>query len=89
MELALAAECWHWVLHFRSLEKYTPRSFSVLISSSVSLEPVSADIMVSLEEVQKPFSTIVIYHFSRIPNYSDMSLKSSNYVNKNHDIKSK
>ncbi|RMZ98655.1 hypothetical protein BpHYR1_033254, partial [Brachionus plicatilis] len=53
MELALAAECWQWVLHFRSLERYTPRSFSVLISSSVSLEPVSADIMVSLEEVQK------------------------------------
>jgi len=22
----LAAKCWHWVLHFRSLEKYTPRS---------------------------------------------------------------
>ncbi|RNA12998.1 hypothetical protein BpHYR1_012416 [Brachionus plicatilis] len=53
MELALAAECWQWVLNFRSLEKYTLRSFSVLISSSVSLEPVSADIMVSLEEVQK------------------------------------
>jgi len=43
------------VLHFRSLEKYTPRSFSVLISSSVSLEPVSADIMVNLREVQKLF----------------------------------
>ncbi|RNA02766.1 hypothetical protein BpHYR1_007343 [Brachionus plicatilis] len=39
-----------------------------------------------------PFSTIVTCHYSRIPNYSDMSLKSSNYksilkASKNFDPK--
>jgi len=51
--VALAAEWWQWVLHFRSLEKYTPRSFSLVICSKVSLESESADFMVNLVWGQK------------------------------------
>jgi len=52
--VAFAAECWQWVLHFRSLEKYTPtRSLLLVICLRVSLESESADLMVNLVWGQK------------------------------------
>jgi len=59
--VALAAECWQWVLHFRSLEKHTPRSFSLVICSRVSLELESADFMVNLVWGQKLFVLFLPY----------------------------
>jgi hypothetical protein len=53
---------WQWVLHFRSLEKYTSRSFSLVICSKVSLESDSADFYGKLDVGTEVISLIFENH---------------------------